>query len=146
MNILVSACLLGEKCRYDGQSKPCEAVLALSRKHNLIAVCPEVDGGLSVPRPACERVLDRVLTKDGVDKTSQYKKGAELALKAAVENDCKYAVLKLKSPACSPNRIYDGSFSHKLVDGYGVAAQLLLENGIKVLGEDNIAVLEEEML
>lgn len=144
MNILVSACLLGRACRYDGQSKPCDAVIALSKKHNLIPVCPEMDGGLSCPRIPCERIGDRVVNKNGEDKTAEYKKGAEIALETALKNGCKYAIMKAKSPACSSSEIYDGSFSGTLIKGNGVAAELLKNSGITVLTEDMIELLPEE--
>ena len=144
MNILVSACLLGRACRYDGQSKPCDAVIALSKKHNLIPVCPEMDGGLSCPRVPCERIGDRVVNKNGEDKTAEYKKGAEIALETALKNGCKYAIMKAKSPACSSLEIYDGSFSGTLIKGNGVAAELLKNSGITVLTEDMLYLLPEE--
>jgi uncharacterized protein YbbK (DUF523 family) len=144
MNILVSACLLGRTCRYDGKSKPCDAVIALSEKHNLIPVCPEMDGGLSCPRTPCERVGDRVVSKTGEDKTAEYQKGAEIALETAKKQGCKYAIMKAKSPACSSTEIYDGSFSGTLVKGHGVAADLLIKNGITVVTEDMLPLLPEE--
>ena len=144
MNILVSACLLGRACRYDGQSKPCDAVIALSKKHNLIPVCPEMDGGLSCPRVPCERIGDRVVNKNGEDKTAEYKKGAEIALETALKNGCKYAIMKAKSPACSSSEIYDGSFSGTLIKGNGVAAELLKNSGITVLTEDMLYLLPKE--
>ncbi len=144
MNILVSACLLGRTCRYDGQSKPCDAVIALSKKHNLIPVCPEMDGGLPCPRTPSERVGDKVIDRCGEDKTAEYKKGAEIALETAIRNGCKYAVMKAKSPACSSTEIYDGSFSGTLIKGNGVAAELLKNNGVVVLTEDMLSLLPEE--
>ena len=144
MNILVSACLLGRACRYDGQSKPCKAVIDLSKKHNLIPVCPEMDGGLSCPRTPCERIGDRVVNKNGEDKTAEYQKGAEIALETALKNGCKYAIMKAKSPACSATEIYDGSFSGKLIEGSGVAAELLKQSGITVLTEDMTELLPKE--
>ena len=137
MNILVSACLLGEACRYDGKSKGDERVIALSKEHNLIPVCPERDGGLSIPRDPCERIGDKVLTKEGKDCTKEYRKGAEIALDLRKKHSCKYAVLKLNSPSCGCRGIYDGSFTRNLIENKkGVAAELLSENGIVVLGED----------
>ncbi len=144
MNILVSACLLGRACRYDGQSKPCDAVITLSKKHNLIPVCPEMDGGLPCPRTPSERVGDRVVDKLGEDKTAEYNKGAQIALETAKKHGCKYAIMKAKSPACSSSEIYDGSFSGKLIKGNGVAADLLIKNGITVLTEDMLEHLPEE--
>ena len=144
MNILVSACLLGRACRYDGKSKPCGTVVSLSQKHNLIPVCPEMDGGLSCPRTPCERIGDRVVNKNGEDKTAEYNKGAEIALEMAKKHGCRFAIMKAKSPACSSTEIYDGSFSRTLVKGNGVAADLLIKNGITVLTEDMLELLPEE--
>ena len=145
MNILVSACLLGNACRYDGQSRPCKEVIALSKKHRLIPVCPEMAGGLSVPRCPCEIVGDRVISREGRDCSKQYKKGAEIALSLAQKYDCKYAVLKLKSPSCGKNGVYDGSFNKILNKSKnGIAADLLIKNGITVLGEDETDLICEE--
>ena len=134
--ILVSACLLGTPCRYDGRSKPCEAVIRLADRFDFISVCPEVAGGLSTPRLPCEISNERVIRRDGKDMTSFYKKGAEYALTLAKEHDCKIAILKEKSPSCSPHLHYDGTFSETLTSGMGLAAKLLSDNGIRVIGED----------
>ncbi len=144
MNILVSACLLGRACRYDGKSKPCDAVIALSEKHNLVPVCPEMDGGLCCPRTPCERMGERVISKNGEDKTAEYNKGAEIALETAKKHGCKYAIMKAKSPACSATEVYDGTFTGTLIKGNGVAADLLIKNGITVLTEDMLSILPEE--
>ncbi len=134
--ILVSACLLGQPCRYDGRSKPCEKVIQLKERFRLIPVCPEVLGGLSTPRLPCELQNGRVIRKDGADATSFYEKGAQIALSLAKENGCKIAILKEKSPSCSPHLRYDGTFSGTLVEGMGVTAKLLSQNGILVFGEN----------
>ncbi|MBE6633091.1 MAG: DUF523 domain-containing protein [Ruminococcaceae bacterium] len=139
MKILVSACLLGEPCRYDGQSKPCEAVLKLQRDHTLIPVCPEVMGGLSTPRPPAELQSDRrVVNRLGRDVTANYRAGAEDALRIAQAEGCSLAILKEKSPSCGKGKIYDGSFTGTLCQGNGVCAALLLANGIRVLGETEV--------
>lgn len=137
-NILISGCLLGERCRYDGKSKVCPKADNLKEKYNLIPVCPEVLGGLITPRTPCEIQSDRVIDQNGVDKTLEYKKGAEIALALAKENNCHIAVLKSKSPSCGKGHIYDGTFSKTLKEGNGITADLLLENGIKVISEDEL--------
>ena len=137
-NIIVSACLLGEKCRYDGKSKPCQAVINLKEKYNLIPVCPEVMGGLKTPRHPSEIIGDKVIGKDDSDNTKEYKKGAEIALNIALQNGAKKAVLKAKSPSCGKGQIYDGTFSGKLKEGNGITAQLFMENEIEVLTEEEI--------
>ena len=141
MNILVSACLLGKACRYDGKSKPYEAVQNLAKHHTLIPVCPELMGGLPTPRAPCEIVDGRVLDRDGNDRTEEYQKGAQEALRIAKENGCTVAVLKENSPSCGCGKIHNGKFDGGLTEGNGVTAALLLENGITVYGESeaNIA-------
>ncbi len=139
MRIVVSACLLGEPCRYDGRSKPCEAVIRLGERHELIPVCPEVMGGLPTPRPPAELQADgRVVNRMGVDVSEAYRKGAEETLRVAREQGCGVALLKEKSPSCGKGRIYDGSFSGALTDGSGVTVALLEASGLRVLGESEI--------
>lgn len=145
--ILCSACLLGVKCRYDGQGKPNEKVIGLLSKEILIPVCPEQLGGLSTPRTPAEitgqggLVLDgktKVMTKTGGDVTENFVRGAEEALRIAKVFGARKAILKQKSPSCGCGKIYDGTFSDKLVAGDGVAAALLKRNGIKVISEENL--------
>lgn len=143
MRILVSACLLGISCRYDGKSKPHPAVLALQGQHQLIPVCGEIFGGLPTPRTPAERVGDRVLTEDGRDVTQEYHRGAEEVLALARRLDCKVALLKERSPSCGTGEIYDGSFTRTLTAGDGVTAELLRANGIAVFGESRLADLAE---
>ena len=142
--ILVSACLLGVCCRYDGESKPNQNVTKLREQFTLIPICPEVDGGLPTPRTPSEGVGDRVLMRDGKDVTDNFRLGAELALERARTFSCLAAVLKARSPSCGSNSIYDGSFSGTLTDGDGVAAKLLKENDIDVYTEDEIDRLIEK--
>ena len=136
--ILVSACLLGLPCRYDGRSKPNEAVISLKEKYELIPFCPEIYGGLETPRIPSERVGDRVVMKNGRDVTENYKRGAEGALYLCKTLGIKRAVLKERSPSCGKGKIYDGSFTNTLKDGDGVAAELLSTHWIEVFGESEI--------
>ena len=129
-NILVSACLLGVACRYDGKRKPNEAVIALKEKYNLIPVCPEIMG-------------ETVIMENGEDVTDKYSKGAEETLRLARLFGCGKAVLKEKSPSCGSGRIYDGTFSKTLTEGNGVTAGMLLANGIRVAGETEIDGLSD---
>lgn len=140
MNILVSACLLGTPCRYDGTGKPEPALERLrAQGYTLIPICPEVLGGLPTPRPPAERQSDgRVVTREGVDVTAEYRAGAELALEIAQAHGCTLAMLKERSPSCGRGQIYDGTFSHTLIPGSGVAAQLLETQGITVYGESRL--------
>ena len=141
MTILISACLLGCPCRYDGKSKPNDTVLALMEQHTLIPICPEQMGGLATPRVPAERRGDGVFTETGGDVTAQYRRGAEEALRLAKLYGCTHAILKERSPSCGSGQIYDGSFSRTLTDGDGVTAALLKENGITVLGENEVDTL-----
>lgn len=141
MKILVSACLLGKACRYDGRSVPCEQVIKLGEKYELIPFCPEEAGGLKTPRNAAERRGDRVVTEEGIDVTKEYVLGAKLACKEAKRQGCTVAILKEKSPSCGMGKIYDGTFLKRLTDGNGVTAELLKKAGIQVLGESQIADL-----
>ena len=144
VRILVSACLLGVCCRYDTKSKPSQVALDLAKKHELIPVCPEQLGGLPTPRPPSERQGERVVNCLGEEVTQQYHRGAQEALRLARFFDCRYALLKERSPACGSGQIYDGSFTGTLIPGDGVAAQLLREHGITVLGESQLHLLPEE--
>ena len=141
--ILVSACLLGVPCRYDGQSKPDERVTSLAKHFELVPICPEVEGGLETPRIPAEIVGARVIRRDGIDVTENYKKGANRALALVLENNCTKAVLKAKSPSCGKGYIYDGTFSKTLIKGDGVCAKLLTENKIKVFTEEETEKIYE---
>lgn len=143
--ILVSACLLGERCRYDGRSKPCSHPLLLKwrTEGRLIPICPEVDGGLSVPRVPCERRNGGVFAESGKSFTEEYTRGARAALKTARENDVLLCILKERSPSCGVNEIYDGSFSGAAISGEGVAAELLRKNGFAVFSENDIEAANE---
>ena len=141
--IIVSACLAGINCNYKGQSKPCEKVIKLVKEGKAIPVCPEILGGLSIPRPAAEQKNGKIITKDGRDVTAKFLRGAEEGLKIAKLVNCKMAILKARSPSCGSNKIYDGSFSGRLIDGDGIFADLLKKNGIEVFSEED---LEDERL
>ncbi|MBQ8496354.1 MAG: DUF523 domain-containing protein [Clostridia bacterium] len=146
-HILISACLLGVVCRYDGLSKPIDRqrIDALKEKYHLIPICPEIMGGLPTPRiPAEINAERRVLRRDGADVTENYRRGAEEALRLAKLFDCKIAILKERSPSCSTNGIYDGTFSKTLTDGEGIAAEYLRNAGLRVLGESDIEKLRTE--
>lgn len=138
MRILVSACLLGCACRYDGGSSPSLEVLKLSAQHVLIPVCPEQLGGLPTPRPPCEIRGDRVLTRAGEDCTAAFRHGASEAMRLYRLLGCERAILKRRSPSCSPDLIYDGSFSGRLTNGSGLFARLLLAEGQPVCSEENL--------
>ena len=139
--IIVSACLLGIPCRYDGKSKPDKRVMALMDKYDLVPECAEELGGLNTPRPPAEIVGNRVINCEGADVTEQYSIGALRVLEIAREKGCKIAVLKSKSPSCSNSCVYDGSFTRTLRQGRGICADLLIKNGIRVINEEEIDLL-----
>ena len=136
--ILISACLVGDKVKYDGHSNYNDKVKLLLEKYELVPFCPEVEGGLSIPRKPSERVKDSVKMENGKDVTKSFEKGAELALNICLYLGIKIAVLKENSPSCGSKQIYDGSFSKKLVNGQGVTTELLRKKGIKVISEEEI--------
>lgn len=139
--LLVSACLLGTPCRYDGRSKADARVQAMAEKYELIPVCPEQLGGLPTPRVPSERRGERVVMRSGRDVTAEYRRGAEAALALCLKNGCKAAVLKERSPSCGCGEVYDGTFSRRLIAGDGVTAEALKERGITVYGESDVEKL-----
>lgn len=146
--VLVSACLAGRACRFDGSANGSDEVARLVAEGRAVLVCPEVDGGLGTPRPPAEIVggdgadvlagRARVVTAQGVDVTDAYVAGAERALKAAQEAGARRAILKARSPSCGKGGVYDGSFSRSFRAGDGVTAALLAANGIEVLRDDEV--------
>ncbi|MBE6635581.1 MAG: DUF523 domain-containing protein [Ruminococcaceae bacterium] len=142
--LLVSACLLGVASRYDGKSKKVlseNEMARLAEKYDIVPFCPEIYGGLPTPRVPSERRDGGVYMKNGECVTENYNKGAAEALHICRLLGIGRALLKERSPACGKDRIYDGSFSGVLVPGAGVAAELLMKNGISVYGESDIAEL-----
>lgn len=133
-------CLLGEPCRYDGKSVPLDGTIIekLKEKYTLVTVCPEQEGGLPTPRIPAERKGEKVVRRDDVDVTAEYRKGAEVALSLCRRFGISIALMKAKSPSCGAGRIYDGTFSGTLTDGDGVTVSLLSGNGIKIFTENDI--------
>ncbi len=139
--ILISACLVGEKCNYKGQGKYCPKIEALKEKYDLVLFCPECEGGLPTPRLPSEIKGDQVVRKDGTDVTRFFEEGARKALAL-----CKYlgitkAVLKENSPSCGTHMIHNGYFMDRLIKGQGITAKLLASKGIEVYSEDEIEKL-----
>ena len=136
--ILVSACLIGCRCRYDAKLKTCEKVLALAKDNTLIPVCPEQMGGLPTPRHPAERIGSEIVRDDGIDVTAEYTLGAETAVKIAQLCGPDYCILKAGSPACGCGSIHDGNFSGKMIPGDGIAAEYLKKNGFKVITDEDL--------
>ncbi|MCP4494134.1 MAG: DUF523 domain-containing protein [Gammaproteobacteria bacterium] len=140
--LLVSACLLGEPVRYDGQCKPLtsQALETLQKQNRIIAFCPEVAGGLSTPRQPAEIQFGDggVKTVTGEDVTEVFQSGARQALKICQQNDIRIAILTALSPSCGSSQIYDGSFSQRLIEGAGITTRLLRANGVKVFSQYQI--------
>ena len=142
--IVVSACLMGMCVRYDGIVKNTLSCLdKLSEKYRLVPVCPEMLGGLGIPRLQSEIKGGRVINIEGKDVTEQFKKGAEEAYKIFKENNAEFALLKESSPSCGVNTVYDGTFTGRKINGYGITAGYFKEKGIKVISEKNIDELKE---
>lgn len=139
MKILVSACLLGKNCKYNGGNNLNQGVLEFIEGHEVIGVCPEQLGGLSTPRLPAEIVAGVVTNKEGVSVDAQFRKGAQTALAVALEKKVDLAILQSRSPSCGVKEIYDGSFSGKKIKGQGVFAKLLSAHGIKVLDAEDVA-------
>ena len=130
--MIVSACLAGFPCRYDGKARPCAQVVELVRAGKAIPVCPEQLGGLPTPRTSCEIRDGRVVDAEGYDRTEAFRRGAGAVLRIAQTYGATEALLQSRSPSCGSGRIYDGSFTKTLTAGDGVTARLLKENGIQV--------------
>lgn len=139
MKILVSACLLGTNCKYNGGNNLNKSVLDFIEGHEVIGVCPEQLGELSTPRLPAEIVDGVVTNKEGVSVDAEFRKGAQAALAVALENKVDLAILQSRSPSCGVKEIYDGSFSGKKIKGQGVFAKLLSAHGIKVLDAEDVA-------
>lgn len=136
--ILVSACLVGKNCKYNGKNNYNENIVEFLKDYEPIYVCPEQLGGLSTPRSPAEIIGKKVINKDQVDITKEYEKGAQLTLMLAKKYKIKKAILKTKSPSCGKGKIYDGSFSNKLIIGNGITTELLIKNNIQVISSEEI--------
>jgi uncharacterized protein YbbK (DUF523 family) len=133
MRILVSACLLGENCKYSGGNNYDQAVVDFVQGHRVIPVCPEVLGGLPIPRSPAELVDGVVINKAGISVDEQFRAGAEKALAIAKQNGAELAILQSRSPSCGVKEIYDGSFTGRKIPGQGVFAEMLQQAGIPAL-------------
>ena len=133
MKIAVSACLLGENCKYNGGNNYSDKLAKFLEGHEVVGVCPEVLGGLPTPREAAEIVDGIVKRKDGISVDKEFRKGAERALKIVKEQNVDLVILQSRSPSCGVNVIYDGTFSKTMISGDGVFVRLLKEGGIRAI-------------
>lgn len=138
MKIMVSACLLGENCKYNGGNNLSEKVVKFIEGHEVISVCPEVMGGLPTPRIPSEIVNGVVTAADGRNVDAEFRKGAQIGLELAKENDVDLVILQSRSPSCGVKQVYDGTFSGNKIDGQGIFVQLLIENGYKVIDVEDL--------
>lgn len=140
-NLLVSACIFGNNTKYNGGNNYNPLIEKLKGKYNIILCCPEVDGGLMIPRNPSEIVNDKVISNIGVDVTKEFKKGASIALDLVIKYNIKKALLKDGSPSCGKNYIYDGTFTKTKVNKMGITASLLEQNGVLIYTENDIEKL-----
>lgn len=143
MKYLVSSCLLGKNCKYNGGNNLCPKLVEFLKDKDYIDCCPECLGGLSTPRIPSEINGNRVVNENNIDVTKEYNLGAEKALERAKENNCDCAILKSKSPSCGYGKIYDGTFSKTLIPGNGITTNLLIENNIKIISSDDPIFLDK---
>lgn len=146
--ILVSSCLCGEKCKYNGGDNLNSSVMAYCSQKDIVKVCPEVLGGLSTPRIPSEIVggtasdvlagKAKVINKEGVDVTKEFVRGAHIALKKARELNISKAILKANSPSCGKGKVYNGLFNNELIPGNGITAELFIKEGIEVISEEDL--------
>ena len=136
MKIMISACLLGENCKYDGGSNRNDRICGLLDGHEVIPVCPEVMGGLPVPRIPSEIRDGVVINKDGKNVDREFREGAQQTLVIALKKQPDLVILKARSPSCGVKQHYDGTFSGTLTEGPGITAELLIRNGFRVVEED----------
>ena len=133
VKVLVSACILGENCKYNGKNNRNRLAINLLKNYEIIPICPEMLVGMKTPRPCAEIVNGVVTDENGNDVNSEYMQAAEIALSKIENDDIELAVLQSRSPTCGVNQIYDGSFSGKLIPGMGLFAQALKQKGYKVV-------------
>ena len=139
--ILISACLVGDNVKYDGGNNKNPLIEKLLEKYELVPFCPEVEGGLPIPRHPSEQRGEQVVNDKEEDVTDEFNRGADLALNICLYLKIKKAILKERSPSCGVHSVYDGTFSHKVIPGSGVTATLLKRKGIEVYNEDEIPML-----
>jgi len=138
MKIMVSACLLGENCKYNGGNNRNPELLHLLSGHEVVPVCPEVLGGLPTPRAPAEIVNGVVINREGVSVDDAFRLGAKKAIEMARQEKPDLIILQSRSPSCGVKEIYDGTFSGKLIPGYGVFAEMALQAGFRVIDAEDV--------
>ena len=136
--LLISSCLIGNNTKYNGKNNYIKEIEQLKLKYELIPICPEVLGGLSIPRDPSEINNDKVISINGKDVTKEFNIGANKALNIALLNNIKYALLKDGSPSCGNTYIYDGTFKNNKINGIGITTKLLKSHNIKIYNENNL--------
>jgi len=140
--LIISACLVGVNCKYNGGNNKNKKIYEIFKEAKAVSVCPEVLGGMDIPRIPCEiksfSNKRRVINKEGKDQTQKFKRGAEKTLKIAKSIGAKKAIMKSRSPSCGFGKIYDGNFSNTLIKGNGITAELLNKNGIEIITENDL--------
>lgn len=142
--IIVSACLLGKNCKYNGGNNYNEAIVEFLKDKEVIAVCPEVMGGLPTPRKPSEIVHDVVTNIEGVSVDSEFRQGAKVAMDLIKDEEIECAILQSRSPSCGTKQIYDGTFSKRLIEGQGIFAEQLAKKEIKLIDSDEFANLQQQ--
>lgn len=144
MKALISSCLLGRNIKYSGGNNLTPKLVEILKKYNveLVEVCPEAFGGLSIPREPAEIINGKVLNRVGKDVSLEFEEGAQKTLNLAIKNEVDFAILKERSPSCGINYIYDGTFTKKLISGKGLSAKILVENDILVFSEEELEKIE----
>jgi len=146
MKIMVSACLLGENCKYNGGNNLNPELLQMLSGHTVIPICPEVMGGLPTPRTPAEIVNGEVINREGVSVDAKFREGASRALEKARQEKPDLIILQSRSPSCGVKEIYDGTFSGRLVSGHGIFAGLAQENGFPVMDVEDCLSSRREKL
>ena len=142
--IIVSACLLGKNCKYNGGNNYNEAIVEFLKDKEVIAVCPEVMGGLPTPRKPSEIVHNVVTNTEGVSVDSEFRQGAKVAMDLIKDEEIECAILQSRSPSCGTKQIYDGTFSKRLIEGQGIFAEQLAKKEIKLIDSDEFANLQQQ--
>lgn len=137
MKYAISKCLLGYNCKYDGKNNLKDKIKELEKNNEIIEICPEVFGGLPVPRIPFELINDRAINKEGLDVTDKVINGSKKALQLILDNNVDVVILKEKSPTCGVNYIYDGTFTHTKISGSGLLTRMLKEHNIKVISDED---------